>query len=118
MQAFDLPDLEAARHQAERAYFEFLRVPSMSAGLYVLPAGGVDPQHPHAEDEVYVVMGGRARFQVGTDDRAVGPGTVLFVPAGAEHRFHAIAEDLSLLVVFAPAEVEPTTAPLPATASA
>ena len=88
--------------------------PSLSAGLYTLPAGGVDPQRPHGEDEVYYVASGRGRILVGTDDRAVGPGTVVYVPAGVEHRFHTIAEDLSILVFFAPAEYSSAT---PATES-
>jgi mannose-6-phosphate isomerase-like protein (cupin superfamily) len=79
-------------------------VPALSAGLYRLPAGAADPQKPHADDEVYYVVSGRASLRVGTEDRAVGPGTVVFVRAGVEHRFHAITEDLTALVFFAPAE--------------
>ena len=79
-------------------------MPSLSVGLYVLPAGGTDGQRPHAEDEVYYVVGGRARFRAGDDGRAVAPGAVLFVAAGVDHRFYDIAEELTLLVFFAPAE--------------
>ena len=104
MQAFDLSDLKAARAAAGKLYHEFLRVPALSCGLYVLPAGGKDPQGPHGEDEVYYVVSGRGRFTSGGDERAVEAGDVLFVPAQEEHRFHSIEERLSLLVVFAPAE--------------
>ena len=69
-----------------------------------LPAGGVDPQQPHTEDEVYYVVGGRALLRVAGEDRAVGPGSLVFVAAGVEHRFHTIEEDLSVVVFFAPAE--------------
>ncbi len=31
----------------------------MSAGIYVLPSGGTDPQNPHKEDELYYVVRGR-----------------------------------------------------------
>jgi mannose-6-phosphate isomerase-like protein (cupin superfamily) len=88
-------------------YHEFLRVPSMSAGVYVLPSGAVDGQSPHREDEVYYVVQGRSRFTQGGSDRAVGPGDVLFVPAQQVHQFHSIQEELVLLVVFAPAETSP-----------
>jgi quercetin dioxygenase-like cupin family protein len=104
MHAFDLSELTAERERSGEAYHEFLRVPALSAGLYVLPAGGTDPQQPHSEDEVYVVTAGRARIRVGDDDRLVGPGSVVYVAAHVEHRFHAIEEDLSILVFFAPAE--------------
>ena len=85
-------------------YLEFLRVPSMSGGVYVLAPGAEDPQRPHTEDEIYFVVRGRARFRQGEEDRPVAPGDVLFVPAREEHRFHAVEEELVLLVVFAPAE--------------
>jgi mannose-6-phosphate isomerase-like protein (cupin superfamily) len=89
---------------AGELYAEFLRADSMSAGLYVLEAGADDPQSPHDQDEIYHVVSGRARFASGGADREVGAGDVLFVPAREQHRFHAIAERLELLVVFAPAE--------------
>ena len=104
MDAWSLDDVNAARADAEELYREFLRVETMSAGLYVLEAGGTDPQSPHAQDEIYYVLSGRARFASGGDEREVAPGDVLFVPAQEEHRFHSIEERLSLLVVFAPAE--------------
>ena len=104
MHAFEMSRIDDERRRAGRAYLEFLRVPALSAGVYVLPAGAADPQKPHAEDEVYYVVGGRAKIRVGGEDRAVTAGSVVFVPAGVEHRFHDITEELTTLVVFAPAE--------------
>jgi quercetin dioxygenase-like cupin family protein len=104
MEAFELQPLLDARRRANRPYLEFLRVPALSAGLYVLPAGGVDAQKPHAEDEVYYVIRGRARMHVGEEDRGVEAGSIVFVPARVEHHFHEIQEELTLLVLFAPAE--------------
>jgi mannose-6-phosphate isomerase-like protein (cupin superfamily) len=104
MQAYELAQLIGERQAAGRPYLEFLRAPSLSLGLYHLPAGGLDPQQPHTEDEVYLVVNGRGQIRVGGQDRAIGPGAVIFVPARVEHRFHAITDDLDLLVFFAPAE--------------
>lgn len=104
MDIFELSQVLAQREQAQRLYLEFLRLPSLSLGLYVLPAGGVDRQQPHTEDEVYYVVGGRGFVQVGAEDRPVQAGTVVFVRAGVPHRFHTITEELRLLVFFAPAE--------------
>jgi mannose-6-phosphate isomerase-like protein (cupin superfamily) len=104
MDAWSLDDVEGERAGAGELYREFQRIESMSAGLYVLEAGAVDPQAPHGQDEIYYVVSGRARFTSGGDERAVEAGDVLFVPAHEEHRFHSIEERLSLLVVFAPAE--------------
>jgi mannose-6-phosphate isomerase-like protein (cupin superfamily) len=79
-------------------------VPDLSVGTYSIPAGGTDDQAPHTEDEVYVVTAGRAVLAAGPDRAAVGPGSVIYVPAGEPHRFTDVSEDLALLVLFAPAE--------------
>ena len=104
MDIFQLAEIQNQRAASGKLYREFLRVPSLSVGLYELPAEGADPQQPHTEDEVYFVVSGRGRIQVGEHDQAVGPGSIIFVPAHAPHRFHSIAEGLSVLVFFAPAE--------------
>ena len=101
MDAFPLATLEARRAAAGDRYLEFLTVPDLSAGLYVLEAGAVDGQQPHTEDEVYVVLEGRSRFTVGDATRDVGPGDTLFVAATVPHRFHDIAETLRIIVVLA-----------------
>jgi mannose-6-phosphate isomerase-like protein (cupin superfamily) len=96
--------LDEQRAKAGKAYLEFLRIPAMSAGLYVLPAGADDPQSPHQEDEMYYVVRGKARMKVGAESQSVGAGSVIFVEAQAEHRFYDITEELVVLVFFAPAE--------------
>ena len=101
---FDLAALETQRAGTRIKYTEFLRVATMSAGIYVIPAGGGDPQEPHGEDEFYYVLRGRARMTTGQSTRSVSTGSIIFVPAAVEHRFHDIEEDLAVLVVFAPAE--------------
>jgi quercetin dioxygenase-like cupin family protein len=101
---FNAQELEAQRSACGKLYREFLRVPAMSAGLYVLPAGATDPQRPHREDEMYYVLRGRARFRAADEDWEVTAGSVLFAAAEVEHRFYDIAEELAVLVFFAPAE--------------
>ena len=104
MDAHELTDLLAEIAASGRSYHEFLRVRAMSAGIYRLPAGGTDPQRPHAEDELYWVVAGRAILRVADEDRRVESGSAVFVGANVPHRFHSIVEDLVVLVVFAPAE--------------
>lgn len=104
MQFFELSQVDEARRQAKKAYLEFLRVPSTSVGVYFLAKGAIDPQKPHQEDELYYVVKGRGNIRVANEDRRVQPGSLIFVPAQAEHQFHSIEEDLTLLVVFTPAE--------------
>ena len=83
---------------------EFLRASSLSVGLYHLKAGQADPQKPHREDEVYYVLSGKGYFRAGQEQQAVGPGTLIVVERSVEHRFYDIAEDLTVLVFFAPPE--------------
>ena len=109
MDAFELSELVAEQAKSDRPYLEFLRVASLSVGLYILPADGIDRQQPHTEDEVYYVVRGRASFRAGREERPAGPGSVLYVAAGVEHRFHAIEEELQILVFFAPAQVVRTS---------
>lgn len=85
-------------------YLEFLREPSLSVGLYTIPAGGTDPQEPHDEDEVYHVLSGRATFEHEGESYPVDAGDVIYVPAGDDHRFVDVEVRLETLVVFAPAE--------------
>jgi mannose-6-phosphate isomerase-like protein (cupin superfamily) len=103
MEAFELDEVLAAHARAGELYHEFLRVPDLSVGLYILPAGSVDPQQPHTEDEVYYVVSGSGQIRVEGEDRAVRAGSLVFVKTGDEHRFHTITEDLRILVFFAPA---------------
>ncbi|MBH1933227.1 cupin domain-containing protein [Streptomyces sp. AV19] len=104
MKAFRLDELEAERAANEGAYLQFLRERNMSAGLYALDAGDTDPQGPHAQDEIYFVVSGRAAITVGDETTEVGRGSVVHVPAHTVHRFHHISEDLRVLVVFSPPE--------------
>ena len=104
MQAFELSQLIQDRGKIGKLYLEFLHVPDLSMGLYQLPRGGMDPQSPHAEDEVYYVVSGKAQIKVADEDRAVQAGSIVYVEKNVGHRFHSIEEDLTVLVFFAPAE--------------
>ena len=104
MQTYELTQLISRRRDSNKPYLEFLKVPDLSMGLYVLPAGGTDPQSPHTEDEVYYVVSGRAQIKVADENRAVQAGSIVYVAKNVEHHFHSIEEELTVLVFFAPAE--------------
>ena len=99
-----LADLLAAPSRQGHSYAELLRVQALSAGVYELAAETDDLQEPHTEDEVYLVLRGRAQATVGGQTVAVTTGSFLYVPARVPHRFHDIEEDLAVFVLFAPAE--------------
>ena len=104
MNAFELAEVVIEQQKSGQAYFEFMHFSALSMGVYSLPAGGVDAQKPHTEDEIYLVMKGKATIRVDEEDRPVEVGSVVYVAANVIHHFHSIIEDLTLLVLFAPAE--------------
>lgn len=99
--AFELASLVEKQKASGRPYLEFLRVPSLSCGVYSLPRGASDLQSPHDEDEVYFVVSGRGRVRIGSEEQAVGPGSILYVEATSDHSFFEIDEDITLVVFFA-----------------
>jgi mannose-6-phosphate isomerase-like protein (cupin superfamily) len=101
---FNIAELQKRREQGGKPYFEFLRVPALSAGVYSRPAEGKDSQTPHHEAELYYVVRGRARMRVASEEYEVSEGSIIFVAAGVHHCFHEIKEELVVLVIFAPAE--------------
>jgi len=102
--AYQLEKLLAGHNWQDHRYLEFINVPSLSVGLYRLPAGGADIQQPHTEDEIYYVISGQAKFRLENESQDVNPGVILYVAAHQNHTFYEITEDLTLLVFFAPVE--------------
>lgn len=98
---FDITSEMKTQQESGQPYREFLRVPSLSCGVYSLPAGASDLQSPHDEDEVYYVLRGRARVEIDGETVEAGPGSILYVRATAQHSFFEIEEDMTLLVFFA-----------------
>ena len=79
-------------------FIELFRHGSLTVELYA-PRGD-DPQKPHTRDEIYVVISGSGRFQHGANETSFGPGDLLFVPAGDEHRFVDFSDDFATWVFF------------------
>ncbi len=97
----DLSKAPAVSEATPVVYAETIHTPEFRGGLYVLRAGAADPQRPHAEDEAYYVISGRATFEMTGIRTPVGPGDAIVVPAGVAHRFVDIVEDITLFVLFA-----------------
>lgn len=102
MNAFEYGEISQERSESGKPYLQFINEGTLSLGLYVLAAGSTDTQSPHAEDEIYYVVAGRAAIDVAGEQRPVRPGSIVFVAKEVEHRFVDIEDDLSLLVFFAP----------------
>lgn len=75
-----------------------LRRGTLSVELYA--PQGHDPQTPHKQDELYVIVSGTGEFVNGAEHHPFKPGDVLFVAAGVEHRFMNFSEDFQTWVIF------------------
>lgn len=102
--AFTIDDLMTRREESGNRWLPFLDVATLNSGLYVLPAGSTDGQLPHELDELYYVIGGRARLNVNGEDLQVENGSIIYVRARTPHRFHSIEEELRVLVFFSAQE--------------
>lgn len=101
---YSLNDLNKMRIESGKPFIKFLNVPTIEMFVYYLPAGGVDKQTPHKLDEVYYVTSGEAELSVENKNYKISPGSIIFVKAGAKHKFHSIKKDLTVIVFFSTAK--------------
>lgn len=91
--------IEQARQQAPVP--GFLRVferGTLSAELY--RPRGHDPQTPHLQDEVYIVIRGSGVYLCAGTSTPFHAGDLLFAAAGIEHHFESFSEDFEVWVIF------------------
>jgi mannose-6-phosphate isomerase-like protein (cupin superfamily) len=79
-------------------YSSILSQGSFEAEIYA--PRGTDPQQPHTRDEIYFVVSGRGEFLSEGTIHSFEPNDMLFVPAGAEHRFTKFTDDLVVWAIF------------------
>jgi mannose-6-phosphate isomerase-like protein (cupin superfamily) len=86
------------------AKHNLFETPRFFADVYVLRPGQAQRAHVHGgEDKCYHVLSGRGVVTSGAERFAVGPGQIVFCPAGEEHGVENDGrEDLRLLVFMAP----------------
>jgi mannose-6-phosphate isomerase-like protein (cupin superfamily) len=80
---------------------DFMKVRNLEAGIIRLHPGEKDIQKPHSADELYYVLEGSGFMEIGKTSHLVKKGSIIFVPAGLEHRFYGNKDDLTVLYVFA-----------------
>ncbi len=97
---WQIAELQATRQKKGGPWLEFLKRPDLSTGLYELKKGQTDGQQPHARDEIYYVVKGKAMFESEGKATDIKAGSVIYVRKQIDHRFLNVTEDLSLLVMF------------------
>jgi len=98
---FEIADLVSKLERGHGYFLDFLKVRNLEAGVIVLHPGEADTQEPHSDDELYYVIKGNGWMEMGKKKLQVKEGSVIFVPAGLEHRFYGNEVDLVVLYMFA-----------------
>lgn len=70
--------------------------------LVDMTPGGVVDWHSHANEQIGMMVSGRARFQIGDEDRILGPGEFYFIPGNVLHRVEPVDGPAQALDVFHP----------------
>jgi len=96
---------EAVRFAGEKmAKVNLFETERMFCDVYGLESGQGQKVHTHqGADKIYVVLEGRGTFRIGSEERELGPDTVVLAPSGVEHGVRNTGEArLALLVFMAP----------------
>ncbi|MFQ6079942.1 MAG: cupin domain-containing protein [Thermodesulfobacteriota bacterium] len=75
-----------------------IRGETIEVSLISYPAGTVARPHAHPNEQFQVVVKGKARYRVGGEEKVLGPGEVVLMPANTEHDIK-IFEDLEVINV-------------------
>jgi mannose-6-phosphate isomerase-like protein (cupin superfamily) len=94
---FSLAQAASTPNEAGRISAKIFQHGAMQLRFYAPP--DPDPQIPHPQDELYVVVAGTGIFSRAGEKVVFGPGDALFVAAGVEHRFHDFTSDFAVWVI-------------------
>jgi mannose-6-phosphate isomerase-like protein (cupin superfamily) len=90
--------VEQLKKEAKNRFTTLMMHGSMRVEYYA--PRGIDNQTPHKQDELYIIVSGSGYFLRNNESIEFGPGDVLFVPAGMEHRFESFTDDFATWVIF------------------
>jgi mannose-6-phosphate isomerase-like protein (cupin superfamily) len=78
---------------------------NLASGIVILPVGTEQPKlsvHPDSE-EIYYVLKGEGKFELGTEEYAVRKNTAVYIAPGTKHRaINTGSEDMELFWVNTP----------------
>jgi quercetin dioxygenase-like cupin family protein len=69
----------------------------VEVGYYRYPAGSGAETHAHPEEQVITVLKGRIRSVVGKEEKILGPGEAVYIPANADHSNWAVDEEVEFI---------------------
>jgi quercetin dioxygenase-like cupin family protein len=74
-------------------------MPNFFVRRFVMGPGGGMPRHTNTVEHEQYVLRGRACVRIGDEAHEVGPGTVLYIPAGAPHSYAVLDAPFEFLCV-------------------
>jgi quercetin dioxygenase-like cupin family protein len=78
------------------AYGPNIRGEKIEVGLFSYPAGTQAKPHAHPNEQIMVILKGKGIWRIGKEEKTLGPGEAVLIPANAEHELR-IVEDLELI---------------------
>ena len=73
-----------------------VRGEKIEVGLFSYPAGTEAKPHAHPNEQIQVLVKGKARYRVAGEEKVLGPGEAVLIPANAEHGLEVL-EDLQII---------------------
>jgi quercetin dioxygenase-like cupin family protein len=67
-----------------------------------IPANGMVDWHTHPNEQMGLVISGRATFSIGEEERTLGPGEFFRIPGGVRHRVVAMDGPVQAIDAFYP----------------
>jgi quercetin dioxygenase-like cupin family protein len=76
----------------------------MKVGIVTKPEGEGPPLHEHPNEEQFtLILEGEMHFILGSEDRIVGPGTIVHIPRNTPHRSRPVNGPCTFFAVKSPA---------------
>jgi len=69
----------------------------VEVGYYRYSAGTGAKTHAHPEEQIITVLKGRIRSRVRDEEKILGPGEAVYIPANAEHSNWAVDEEVEFI---------------------
>jgi quercetin dioxygenase-like cupin family protein len=97
------PTERATFDAAKMTKADLARGEHLFLGLNCFEPGQGQPIHTHAgADKFYLVVSGKARITTGSVTEEVGPGKIVWCPAGEPHGVDPVVERTALMIGMAP----------------
>lgn len=95
-------DAPGEEKQREKVLFNLDKTETIALGRVTVEPGGSTQVGFHTdEEEVYVILKGRALLTIGSEQAEVGPGDTAYVPRNNRHQMTCISEECLEYLYFA-----------------